>query len=297
MSEEEALVWSFGYGSNMDVKAVEAKKHVEIVDHVAAVLKDHKLAFNLAGHPLSEPAYAGLMPESGRQVHGVAFCMTKSSGDELDKTEAGYDKKPVILEAYDGRKLNGFVYMNKKPSETLHKPSKRYLGVLVKGAKQAGLNPDYVDALSKTETWTAPDWVIDLRAKTRPKNGQGLKLVTKDELAQHKDWTSCLGFVVKPVKIWFPSHKGRDLTSRMLMQYHGIPMDDNDDGGNPPYPLVKDLSEDEVEYIHNWLDHYQAAFSKDEGRGNLGEIIGFHKEFLEQQNSGKSTFKLPEIPN
>ena len=30
MSTEEGYLWSFGYGSNMDVKALETKKHVKI---------------------------------------------------------------------------------------------------------------------------------------------------------------------------------------------------------------------------------------------------------------------------
>ena len=27
----EETIWSFGYGSNMDVKALEAKKHVKVI--------------------------------------------------------------------------------------------------------------------------------------------------------------------------------------------------------------------------------------------------------------------------
>ena len=39
----------------------------------------------------------------------------------------------VTLEAYDGRKLNGFVYVSKSPPTGEKDPSARYLGVLVKG--------------------------------------------------------------------------------------------------------------------------------------------------------------------
>ena len=52
-------------------------------------------------------------------------------------------------------------------------------------------------------------------------------------MAAHADgddvWTGALGYVVRPKAIFFSSHKGRDLTTRMLMQFHGIPLDDNDD--------------------------------------------------------------------
>ncbi len=250
--------------------------------------------------PFSEPAFAGLMERQGEEVHGVAFCMTKESGAELDRTEAGYNKQAVTLEAYDGRKLDGFVYMNKRPNENDGKPSKRYLGVLVKGARQAGLKEKYIKKLEAREPVKPPQWIFDLRKLQRLEDVSGMKLFTKEELAASKSdndnvLLSVLGYVVKPKSVWFGSHKGRDLTSRMLMQYHGIPMDDNDDAGMPPYPLVKDLTEGEIEYLNSWLDHYQAAKSSD-GIENVAEVLGFHKDFKEQQDSGKSDFKLPEIP-
>jgi hypothetical protein len=59
--------------------------------------------------------------------------------------------------------------------------------------------------------------------------------------------------------------------------------------------LVSSLSKDELEYVTRWLDHYQAIQSKD-GMTNLGEVIGYLKEFKEQQDSGKSDYKLPPVP-
>lgn len=218
--------------------------------------------------------------------------------------------------AYDGRKLQGFVYTGKNPPQGEWSPSKRYLGVLCKGARQAGLKPEYIDKLANHETYQPPQWILDAR-KLRP-DPKTLKEVTVQELAGHKGegfWVSCLGYVVQPKQEWlFESHKGRDTTTRVLMQFHGIPMDDNDDrcvlvsrhaplgskdqffcSGKPPYPIIKDLSEEEVEYITTWLDHYQFAKSTN-GVDDVGIIVGYLKEFKEQQESGKSTFKLPEAP-
>ena len=66
------------------------------------------------------------------------------------------------------------------------------------------------------------------------------------------------------------------------------------DSGRPPYPLVSKLSKDEVEYLTQYLDNFQAGVSSD-GVGDLGEIVGYLKEFREQQESGKTSFKLPEV--
>ncbi len=84
------------------------------------------------------------------------------------------------MDAYDGRKLNGFVYVSKTPPTSEKAPSARYLGVLVKGrlirtrcnkrlqldrnnsafrvlgARQAGLKDEYVERLAKFDTYKAP---------------------------------------------------------------------------------------------------------------------------------------------
>ena len=156
---EDGYLWSFGYGSNMDVKALETKKHVKIkgkcadrsvvfkwkskasffpfsilyIEHTAAILKDWQLSF-MPGIRLAEPGYANLAKSPGAEVHGVAFLMSKESQEELDRTESGYAKVFVDLRSYDGRPLKGFVYYNAKASAE-GVPSKRYLGVLVKGLK------------------------------------------------------------------------------------------------------------------------------------------------------------------
>ena len=42
--------------------------------------------------------------------------------EKLDKVEVGYNKETVTLMAYDGRKLEGFVYMPKNTSTTEYMP-------------------------------------------------------------------------------------------------------------------------------------------------------------------------------
>ena len=114
MAEEEG-VWSFGYGSNMDVVALQKKKKVRVLEHTPAVLSGYRLVFSQQGPQYVEPAYAGLKREAGSEVHGIAFCMGKESVEELDKTEApkdgGYGKETVTLKAYDGRMLVAYTYV------------------------------------------------------------------------------------------------------------------------------------------------------------------------------------------
>ena len=93
-------IWSFGYGSNMNVKALEARKKVQVLEHTPAILKDFKMEFNLSGIRHVEPAFSGLAESPGSQVHGVAFKMSLESAENLTQCELStdrYDKKMVML--------------------------------------------------------------------------------------------------------------------------------------------------------------------------------------------------------
>ena len=61
--------------------------------------------------------------------------------------------------------------------------------------------------------------------------------------------------------------------------------------GRPPYPLVAHLNKDELEYLTQHLDNFQAGKSCD-GVSDLGELLGFLKEFKDQQDSGCTNFRL-----
>jgi gamma-glutamylcyclotransferase (GGCT)/AIG2-like uncharacterized protein YtfP len=246
-------VWSFGYGSNMDMVALEHKKGIRVLEHCPAVLGDFRLTFGTRGIDFVEPGYAGLRRAAGEEVHGIAFCMGQEGVEKLDKVEQGYHKEMVSLRAYDGRALEGFVYMPRTKSDEEYLPSPRYLGVLCKGAQQAGLDPTYITALAARQVYSSGQEVAVARQE-REEARLSLKEVTVEELATHRTeepcWVSCLGFVLK-VGSWLGSHEGRNITSRVLMQFHGIPMDKNDDGGRAPFPLVSGLSPEEVTRADN----------------------------------------------
>ena len=76
----------------------------------------------------------------------------------------------------------------------------------MKGAKQAGLDPDYIEKLSKQPTYQPNETVLKAR-RERPKPEE-LKEITVEELSKNQNWISCLGFVLEPPSIWFSSHKG-----------------------------------------------------------------------------------------
>jgi len=193
-------VWSFGYGANMDMVALQNKKKVKVLEHCPAILRGFKLAFSMRGPPYVEPGYGGLWREEGGEVHGVAFLMGEGGEAQLDRNEGPYLKEIVKLEAYDGRELEGYVYMTRNQNEEWL-PSARYLGVLCKGARQAGLNPAYIEKLASHPVYRSEKHPEVMSArKTREAVRGSLRPVTREELREHRredPWVSCLGFVIK----------------------------------------------------------------------------------------------------
>ena len=51
-------VWSFGFGSNMNVEFVRHKKGYTVLDHAPAVVKGYRMAFATGGFECVEPSFA-----------------------------------------------------------------------------------------------------------------------------------------------------------------------------------------------------------------------------------------------
>ena len=101
----------------MDMVALQNKKKVKVLEHCPAILRGFRLAFSMRGPPYVEPGYGGLWREEGGEVHGVAFLMGEGGEAQLDRNEGPYIKEIVELEAYDGRELEGYVYMTRNQTE------------------------------------------------------------------------------------------------------------------------------------------------------------------------------------
>ncbi len=151
-------------------------------EHTPAVLEGYRLSFDIYAMPWVEPAFANVCKESGKEVHGVAFKMTVAAMKQLDRQEP-YDKNYVTLKAYDNRDLDGFIYI-KDFGRPDRPASKRYMGVLIKGAESAGLKPDYIEKLKQLPTYTPPDFVLKMRENRKALSEY--EAVTIEELAKHK---------------------------------------------------------------------------------------------------------------
>lgn len=128
---EEATVWYFAFGSNINKKVFQGRRMISPAESVPAVLPGWRLEFSQPGLPYAEPAFAAVerrqegSDDGGAcplDVHGVAHRITPSQWAYVLETEGGsggkedhaYQVVEATAEAYDGRAL-GVVTLSVSP--------------------------------------------------------------------------------------------------------------------------------------------------------------------------------------
>jgi len=283
-------VWVLAFGPNFDVRASGRQKGVGVLETERASAKGWRLSFSGKGIPMVEPAFANAERGDGEdELHGVAFQIPRDELHILDAAESGCDRMKLEFKTYSGTEQEGFIYTAKSHTRVEESPpSVRYLNALVKAAREASLEADYVDELAETSTYKVGAVTLKARQALPPADElrqiscEDLEDMGDDDQASH---VSILGYIIRvpKAKIFVGSHRGRDVTSRVLRQWRGEPLDKDDDMGQPPYPKMDELTEEEQEYLNHWLDHYIWA-------GGSGSVVGFLSEFrgqleLEEESS------------
>ena len=146
-------LWYFGYGSNMSSATFLERRKMTPSQTVVARLGGYRLCFDIPVGP-GERAVANLSVDPQGEVWGVAYEITPEDFDRLDQTEgvhAGvYKRISVDLATHGGENVAAFTYQS-KISVIGRKPSARYMGLLLAGARENGLPPAYVQYLEAIE--------------------------------------------------------------------------------------------------------------------------------------------------
>ena len=160
-----------------------------------------------------------------------------------------YETEMVTLELYDGRKVEGQIYTLKEKKED-NVPSKRYLNLILTGAREAELDAAYIERLSQHPTYTPSQEIIDKCAQVpAPDNLPKISVqqlrelgdvdVKEENKGKH---TAILGYVFKTPGLesvrMMPKHVGNDITMRNLNWLRGNDTEKLDTFGKPPYPDV-----------------------------------------------------------
>jgi 2-hydroxychromene-2-carboxylate isomerase len=155
-------LWYFAYGSNMSPGTFVERRRMQPLATRWGWLDGYRLCFDLPIGP-GERGCASVTAAPGSRVAGVLYQLGHADADRLDRTELGYRRIAVDVAADGGERITAFTYQS-AVSRTGRRPSRRYLGLLLDGARTNGLPSDYV-------TWLDG---FDLAFDEREANGSTL---------------------------------------------------------------------------------------------------------------------------
>jgi gamma-glutamylcyclotransferase (GGCT)/AIG2-like uncharacterized protein YtfP len=143
----------FSYGSFLDYETL--KRHCPGGKFVTrAFLPNWEVQFNYMSKTYGA-GVTGIEPAPRRLVRGVIYDVPPEEMEHIDVIEAVpegfYYRQRILVVGDEGNLLEVETYRTTHPQGPF-KPSKRYLGLMVKGAREHGLDPEYVRELEAVET-------------------------------------------------------------------------------------------------------------------------------------------------
>ncbi len=152
-------IWYFGYGSNMSRAIFLDRRKMNPVETRWGWLNGYQLCFNIPVGP-GERGVANVEVEATARTCGVLYLLTPADCDRLDRSEgvhAGlYRRTPVEVEVREQR-IAAFTYRSSM-TQPGRRPSARYMGLLLDGARHHALPHDYIRFLQRFElAWDERD--------------------------------------------------------------------------------------------------------------------------------------------
>jgi len=149
----DGALWYFAYGSNMNRAIFLDRRAMHPLAIRRGWLDGYWLCFNIPIGP-GERGVANVVPDVAARTWGVLYLLTAEEFDHLDRTElvhlGVYQRLPVEVAVDGEERVPAFTYRSAMTQEG-RKPSARYRGLLVEGARQHGLVPEYVEYLERLE--------------------------------------------------------------------------------------------------------------------------------------------------
>jgi cation transport regulator ChaC len=146
-------LWYFAYGSNMSPAIFLERREMHPRLTRRGRLDGYRLRFTLPVGP-GERGVANLEADQAAQVWGVLYLLAGEEFDRLDRTEGVdrgfYQRIRVDVLADGAEPVIAFTYLSRF-SMAGRKPSPRYIGLLLEGARRHGLPGDYVSSLEALE--------------------------------------------------------------------------------------------------------------------------------------------------
>ena len=145
--------WYFAYGSNMSRAIFCERRRMCPTESRWAWLDGWRLSFELPVGP-GERGVANVVEDPSARTCGVLHRITPDEFDRLDRTEGVhvniYRRVPVEVVTENGERVPAQTYVSTFATAG-RKPSARYLGLLLTGAREHDLPPAWIDFLAAHE--------------------------------------------------------------------------------------------------------------------------------------------------
>lgn len=144
-------MWYFAYGSNMNRQQVENRVRRVGLRSMLARLGGYTLRFNKKSTK-DKSGKANAVPRRGGRVWGVVFELNAEEFERLREYEGGYEPKAVeVWIPEQGKMVRAETFLADADKADVF-PSFDYLRLIVDGARQHGLPPDYCQRLARFQT-------------------------------------------------------------------------------------------------------------------------------------------------
>ncbi|WP_141734057.1 cytochrome b5 domain-containing protein [Oligoflexus tunisiensis] len=252
------MFYYFGYGSNMSITSLKAKG-VEPLSAEPAILDGWKLSFNIPDFFLIEGGTGNITSAPQHNVHGILYSCRDEHLKVLDELEAlgvNYKRVKLMVTTYTGRTVSAFAYTGiEERLKEGYQPSRRYLNILLRGAEQMGLDPEYINILKSIEVKTDPvnrPFHFPLRPS---------RIFSQEDLKAHPYHTAIAGAVFD-MTVARPDHqylrdffKGKDMTLFFLKRM------DTSDGTESFEDIYKGrISNEQRRYLTNYLHEFDREY-------------------------------------
>ena len=142
-------VWYFAYGSNVDPRTFQGRRRMRPLRTEVARLDGYALCFDLPVGP-GERGVGNVRREPEDLIWGVAYEIEGAEAQRLDATEGvahgAYARLPVRIETRDAGWLDAYTYQSSR-GVSGRLPSRRYMGLLLAGARHYDLPASWIDRL------------------------------------------------------------------------------------------------------------------------------------------------------
>lgn len=148
--------WHFAYGANMCTRVFIQRRGIDPLSAESARLAGYRLVFKQAGIPLIEPCFASLESDPDQNVYGVLYKLSGEAAERLDHFErVGYAPMTLLVEGTKSGWVQATTYNARHPRNGL-RPSRRYLNLLIAGAREFELPETHIAFLNSVSCTQIP---------------------------------------------------------------------------------------------------------------------------------------------